>query len=78
MEERIKRVRKAMVPMPKTNAGTHICMMEPQPATGKIDVAVALLIKTMAIWDRAAKTKPGTDTPRITRNMMTISGSLLR
>ena len=78
MDERMSRVRKAIVPSPSTSAGTIMCETVPQPPTGKSVKPKAALRLTTPSWPSPANTKPGTDMPRITSSMMTMSGRRLR
>ena len=64
-----------MVPRPSTMAGTSMCQIEPQPATGSTEKPNRLLRFTSVSWLKAATTKLGTEMPRITRNMMMKSGN---
>src|SRR3970040_1887253 len=78
IEERISRVRYAIVLRPKTIDGTTMCQIVPQPATGKTDTPSEELRFTNTSGLSAATTKLGTEIPRITRNMMTTSGRRFR
>lgn len=78
IDERISRVRNAIVPRPRTIDGTIMCWTVPQPATGNNVKPSALLMLTTPSWPRAANTKLGTEMPRITRKTITMSGARLR
>ena len=74
----MSRVRNAMVPRPSTNDGAIMCESVPHPATGNMEMPKNAFILTSTSWPRAAKTKLGTEMPRMTRNMITISGIWFR
>ena len=78
IEERMRRVRNAMVPSPNTSDGTIMCCTVPQPATGNSVKPSQSFSSTTVNWPSAANTKLGTEIPRMTRNMITMSGRRLR
>ena len=74
----MSRVRNAIVPSPRTSDGVSMCIMLPQPATGSTVAPSVAFRFTKASWPNAANTKLGTEMPKITRNMIAMSGSRLR
>ena len=78
IDERMRRVRYAIVLNPSTSAGTSMCHTVPQPATGSSDEPNAEFKLTSTSWLNAATTKLGTEMPTITANMITTSGNRLR